>query len=105
MTTSNYDKHVTELIVTTVQLVATVLFALVYCWGSIAVLVGETFLNFIILGKFTNFRCAWATSRVITQLPDSTTDSAGIIKGVEGVALATRCSALGTRHSPHGSAV
>lgn len=35
----------------------------------------------------------------ITQLPDSTTDSAGIIKGVEGVALATRCSALGTFHT------
>lgn len=35
----------------------------------------------------------------ITQLPDSTTDSAGIIKGVEGVALATRCSALGTLHT------
>lgn len=34
----------------------------------------------------------------ITQLPDSTTDSAGIIKGVEGVALATRSSALGTLH-------
>lgn len=68
VTTLNYDKHVTGLIVTTVQFVATVLFALVYCWGSFDVLVGATFLNFIIFGKFTNFRCAWATSRVITRL-------------------------------------